>query len=154
MEQHLQIISSDIIFENMTEESLKKAAEMFIHLTSCSETVRSWFFFYKDLFTEQSPAQIILTLNRVLKGQTTPENVDMKTIARKLFLKLDKILSLRHNEITNMANGMDNHLIKSLDGINKILINHLQEALKTCISKEMCPVKALRQGYMITFTVI
>ena len=111
----------------MTEESLKRAAEMFIYLTSCSETVRSWFFFYEDLFTEQSPAQIILTLNRVLKGQTTPENKDMKTIAIKLFRKVNNILSLKFTEIKNMIQGIDNPLIKRIDGQSGYNFKHFWE---------------------------
>ena len=89
---------------------------MFIFLTTCSETVRSWFYFYEDLFTQQSTAQIIVALNRVLKGQTTPENMDMKTIAIKLFRKFDKILSLKYAGIKSMTQGMDSLLIKNLEG--------------------------------------
>ena len=105
-----------MIFENMTEETLQEAAEMFIFLTSCSESVRSWFYFYEDLFTERTQEQIIVTLNRVLKGQTTPENKDMKTIAIKLFRKVNNILSLKFTEIKHMIQGIDNPLIKIIDG--------------------------------------
>ena len=110
------IASSDMIFNNMTEETLQKAAEMFIFLTSCSETIRSWFYFYENLFTQKTPTQIIVDLNRVLKGEDTPENMDMKTIARKLFLKLDKILSLKYTGIKSMTQGMDSLMLKNLEG--------------------------------------
>ena len=95
---------------------------MFVYLTSCSASIKSWFLFYEDLFSEQNPAQIIVALNRVLKGEDTPENMDMKTIARKLFLKLDKILSFKYTGIKSITQGMDSPLIKSLEGISISLI--------------------------------
>ena len=116
VEKQLQVTTSESIFKNMTQETLQKAAEMFIFLASCSETVRSWFYFYEDLFTQQSPAQIIVTLNRVLKGQTTPENMDMKSIARKLFRKIDSVISLKYTEIKKITQGMDSPLNKRLTG--------------------------------------
>ena len=118
LEKMLQIKSSDKIFENMTKKTLQKAAEKFIYLTSCSETVRSWFFFYENLFTKQPPAQIIVALNRLLKGRTTPENMSMKTLARKLFSKLDNVLSLKYADIMNMSTGIDSSLINRLDGMH------------------------------------
>ena len=79
----------------MTKEVLQKGAEMFIYLTTCSEPVKSWFFFYENLFAEKSPAQIILAMNRVLKGTKTPENMDMKTLADNFFGKFESYLSLK-----------------------------------------------------------
>ena len=67
VEQILNIESSEQINDNKTNEDLKIAAEMFLYLFMCPETIKPWTVFYKDLFLTQSPDQkIILTLNRVL----------------------------------------------------------------------------------------
>ena len=68
IEQHFQLeSSSDEIFENMTDAKLKSGVEMFFYLNSCTDLTRSWLLYYSDLFQNQSPNQIILALNRLLK---------------------------------------------------------------------------------------
>ena len=47
VEERLKIEPSDLIFENITEEELETAAEMFVYLTSCSASIKSWFLFKK-----------------------------------------------------------------------------------------------------------
>ena len=93
VEQMLQIEPSRKINETLTNEELKIAAEMFLYLTMCHDTIKPWMAFYKDLFKTQSPEQIILTLNRMIKASVTAtqENEYFKKIA-ELFLQ--RILSM------------------------------------------------------------
>ena len=65
VEQMLQIKSSEQNNEALKNEELQTAAEKFLYLTMCPNTIKSWLLFYKDLFQTQSPDQIILTLNRL-----------------------------------------------------------------------------------------
>ena len=71
VEQILQIESSEQINETLTNEELRHAAEMFLYLTMCPDTIKPWLLFYKDLFQTQSQEQIILTLNRMIKTSKT-----------------------------------------------------------------------------------
>ena len=92
VEQKFQIEASDKKIETLTNEELKMAAEIFMYLTICPDSVKPWLAFYKDLFQSQSPSQIILTLNRLLKGSKTPENEHHKILAESLFQKIVNII--------------------------------------------------------------
>ena len=84
VEEKLGIKPSDQRFINSTPtaDQLKTGAEMFIYLNICpgkldaDSTIdlehwfKSWFLFYTDLFMNQSPDNIILTLNRLMKSNT------------------------------------------------------------------------------------
>ena len=87
VEQILNMVSSELILENITSEDLKNGAEMFIYLNYCPGNLKSWFVFYKDLFQNQSPSQIMLTLNRMMKVATTPRNKFFKNLAHMLLEK-------------------------------------------------------------------
>ena len=74
---------------------------MFLYLITCpTVTIKPWIVFYKDLFQTQSPSQIILSLNRVMKGPRTPTNEFFKTLAGILFKKIVNKLPGREAEIT------------------------------------------------------
>ena len=42
--------TSEDIINNISDSSLKTAAEMFLFLNSCPKDFKSWFLFYEDLF--------------------------------------------------------------------------------------------------------
>ena len=88
VEQKLQIEASDIKIETLTNEELRMAAEIFMYLTICPDSVKPWLAFYKDLLQTQSLNQIILTLNRLLKGSKTPKNKHHKILAESVFQKV------------------------------------------------------------------
>ena len=88
VEEKLQQESSDQIMKNFTSEDLKTAAEMFIYLNMCPGTTKPWIGFYKYLFRTQSPDQIVLTLNRLVKGLKTPQNQYYKELAEILFKRI------------------------------------------------------------------
>ena len=92
MEQKLQIESSELKNETLTNEELKTAAEMFLYLTMCPNDIKPWLRFYKNLFQTQTPNQIILTLNRIMKGTKTKtaETEKFANIAETLFESMKK----------------------------------------------------------------
>ena len=54
----------------------------------CPGTTKPWIGFYKYLFRTQSPDQIVLTLNRLVKGLKTPQNQYYKELAEILFKRI------------------------------------------------------------------
>ena len=102
VEQELQIESSAKINETYTNEELKMAGEMFLYLTMCPESIKPWLVFYKDLFQTQSPDQIILTLNRIMKGSVTatPNNEYFKQSVEMLLKRILSILPGRKTDNT------------------------------------------------------
>ena len=93
VEQMLQIESSEQINKTLTNENLQSAGEMFLHLFMCPYTEKPWLLFYKELFQTQSPDQIILTLNRIMKGPRAQTNKFFKNVAEIL---LNRTLSTFH----------------------------------------------------------
>ena len=79
----------------MTAEDLKTAAEMFIYLNMCPEAIKPWIVFYKEIFENESPDQMILTLNRMMKGTRTPQNEFFKQLAETLFKRVTSLFSLQ-----------------------------------------------------------
>ena len=82
-------------FSNITAEDLKAAAEKFIYLDFCP--LKSWYVFYKNLFSAESPNDIILTLNRMSHLQSK-ENLG---INQKLFEKIATLLNYQSQSIMN-----------------------------------------------------
>lgn len=119
IEEELNISSSKIIFPNWTNAELKSVADMFLYLNSCSDQLKPWFLFYTDLFTKKSAEEIILTLNRILKGNESPKNKDFKNIGMKLFERSYDLFSLKHKEIKMMIKGRRNSTW--FENLNKIL---------------------------------
>ena len=101
-EEEIQINSTRVISENMTDNQLKEAAQMFIYLNFCPDSLNPWFLFYKELFENKSPNVIALTLNRILKGNISDETDDLKKIAKTLLNKLTGLLSLQYQYIGDM----------------------------------------------------
>ena len=99
LERELQIKSSTHINETLTNEELKTAAEMFLYLNMCPDKIKPWIAFYKDLFQTQSSDQIILSLNRLLKGTAT-QNEYLKNLAEKLLKRILSMLPGRKIENT------------------------------------------------------
>ena len=99
IEQKLEVESSDITFENITMENLKHAAKMFIYLKTqnpCTDSLKEWLnvwgTIYTDIFETQSPQEILLTLNRMMRSnQTASDEGKVKTVLEKTasFLSLN-----------------------------------------------------------------
>ena len=98
-EKQLDMNPSEITFENMTTEILENAGNMFVYLNYCPGNLKSWLVFYKDLFQNESPAQILLTLNRITQRAGSPQNKSFRNLGQTL---LEKTAShLRSNWTTN-----------------------------------------------------
>ena len=111
--------SPESILENMDNTTLKHAADMFIYLNSCPQSIKSWILLYKDLIMWKTRDVLVLTLNRILKAESVNENDDFKEIAKNILEKVQIDLSLRYKEIFNINNGQ----IESMPGGN---ISHLK----------------------------
>ena len=103
--KQLSLESSAETMQNMTEARLKTASEMFVYLNSCSDDYKPWLVFYSKLFQTQSPHQIVLTLNRILKVKTNQDNKNFQDIARKLLKRVSNIVLLKYKEIQNIIAG-------------------------------------------------
>ena len=99
--------TSEQILQNMTTDKLKLSAEIFIYLNFCPGRKKNWFTFYKDLFETKSAGQIMLTLNRIRNGRTTPKNDFFKILSKTLLQRTGILLSLMHEQIENMLPGPD-----------------------------------------------
>ena len=118
VEHHLGLISSEIRLENLTRSDMKVAAEMFFYLTACPGKVntdipsssevwkvwfQAWYRLYDDLFKTQSPYQIVLTLNRLMKSdESTDENFIRN---KKLLRRVSTLLNLKYEQIRSMLPG-------------------------------------------------
>ena len=85
VERILHFKSSEQINETLTHKELKTTGEMFLHLLMCRTTMKPWLLFYKNIFQTQSPDQILLTLNRIMKGTKTAQTEHFARIAEILF---------------------------------------------------------------------
>ena len=105
LEDKLKINSSGVILENMSNDSLKTAAQMFLYLNSCSHFLKPWLSFYKDLFhwkSGKSIPEIILSLNRIMKPRNKPRD---RKIASQIFENLTSLLALNYQNIEKIING-------------------------------------------------
>ena len=105
LEDQLGIESTEVRFENIGRENLKTAAEIYIYLNTCPDSLKPWFSFYKDLFHDQDPNLIILTLNRMMKSRITSENENFLNIAKTVFKEASTLLSLKYEEIQSLNPG-------------------------------------------------
>ena len=103
VEQMLQMESSENIDDTLTKEELKTAAEMFLYLNTCPDSswFKSWTDFYADLFLTQSVDKIILTLNRMMKTETSQDK-DGKVRAKKLMKRIKSLMKLKYEEIQDL----------------------------------------------------
>ena len=95
VKQKLNVTSTSTVFESISEGHLKDAADMFLY--TCPNPLKHWFIFYKDLLQNQSPDEIVLKLNRILKGGNSPESKYLKTIASGLFQRITTLFSLKYS---------------------------------------------------------
>ena len=108
VEHVLKMQPNENIFEILTNNDLKTAAEMFMYLNTCPKLIKPWFVFYNDLFENRSPNQIILTLNRIMKVIPTPQNKYFIDIAKDLFVKSTTVFSFKYKEIQNITKNAGN----------------------------------------------
>ena len=113
VEEELRVKSSDEIIEDITTDKLKNAADIFFDLnTSPSinpnyETwAKTWATFIQDLFENNSPNEIILTLNRLMKVKTESLSkivIEYKEILEKIFKEVSILLSLKNEDLKKLS---------------------------------------------------
>ena len=114
-EQFMEINTTQGTINNPSNTFLNSAAELFIYLNTCSNDLKPWFNFYKDLFSQQPPGFILLTLNRMLKNTTSSQNKDLRAIVIKLLHKTTIFFSQK-----NMTGGIerfDSEILTNFAGI-------------------------------------
>ena len=108
--------------KNFTNSNLKTPAEMFMYLVSCSEMLKPWFKFYEDLFQNNAPDKIVLTINKVLKSTKAKDKMDLNGIAAAISRKLESLISIAQ-ENQNVTNASLDKITK-FKGEKKIFLNH------------------------------
>ena len=107
---------NNMTLDNYTINNISKfAVDLIIENLNDTEMSRAWTLFYQDLFEKNAPDQILLTLNRILKGRRTLINNDMENIAENIFQEFK-------SSILN-ANGRQNSR-SSISLTSKKYINH------------------------------
>ena len=127
----LNMNATEDIFDNITDTTLKSAAEMFLFLNSCPDDFRYWFLLYSDLFENKSPEVIVLTLNRILKGERNTENRRLKDIAKHLLTRVTTLLSLKFETIQGVTKAAGNSSWNGGDGqlnIQQLILQHFVNA--------------------------
>ena len=116
----------DVTKNNITDTDFQKAGDMFFYLISCTEPVMEWEFLYGNIFKDKPPGEIVLVLNRLLKGTVTFQNINLKMIARKLLKKTSSLFSLNYTSIQKMIEGGKIGHNISVKGMMQIYIEQMQ----------------------------
>ena len=105
VEERLKIEYSEQIIETLTNEELQTAGDMFLYMKTCPkhdiEWFESWSTFYAYLFLTQPADHIILTLNRMMKAETS-HDMDAKVRAAKLLKRASSLMSLNFEQIQSL----------------------------------------------------
>ena len=133
-EKTLNVKSSEIILGNMTDTTLKTAAEMFLYVNSCTYLLTPWLSFCKNLFENESSSTILLSLNRVLKVGDTRENKDLKIVVKKLFHKSNSLFSIKYGKSKGMS-GTD---------LKYLYLKKKFKKIKACQIHEISIIKFIR----------
>ena len=101
--------NTDIKIEDMTEASLETAANMYVYLMSCPETLMPWFKFYSNLIKKKSLDEIALTLNRIMKERNIPQHDGLRVVASKIFGKISTVFGFQYKVFQDMAKYTGNY---------------------------------------------
>ena len=124
IENILGIKASHEIQKNISKETLKNAAEMFLYLNLCAKsTMFQWIQFYANLLKNASPDMIVIALNRILvaakfSGAEAPVGMKVfKYVATKLSLKyhiVDQLTSMTNIDLKPTIEMANNNFNASL----------------------------------------
>ena len=106
IEKKIGIKALKEIQKNITKETLKDAAEMFLYLNLCTKsTMFQWIEFYSNLLKNASPDMIIIALNRILVAAKL--SGAKASVGTKVFEYVATKLSLKYHivdQLTSMTN--------------------------------------------------
>ena len=99
LEKALQINSTERIFTNVTDKTLKIAAKVFIYLSFCpGSQLLSWKQFFINLFKNFQPKMMLLNLNRIMKNSDGSIHQITESIMGKLTYTFKKQLKTGGNK--------------------------------------------------------
>ena len=107
LELRLETKSHPERIENITGEDLETAANVYAYFISCPNDWQAWFDFFNDLLKSEKLGHILLTLNRLLKADNDKiiHRKYIKAAVRKIIEKITSLISLKHRQIPNRAQG-------------------------------------------------
>ena len=88
---------SEISNSNISLEILNLSGELFIYMNLCPKKQNDWILFYKDLISNNSLGQVILTLNRLRISEINHQDmIHVRDFASKIFDFCTKKFSLMY----------------------------------------------------------
>ena len=108
-----QSISPSTDYENVTQETLETAGKMFTYLSFCPSNTHK---FYKDLFTEESPRNIILATISMLKTTRNANRIS----SGQIFLNIAEKLKI-NNHYRNINDLTSGYCTTNCNEILKVL---------------------------------
>ena len=94
---------SDMIIDNIEEETYETAGEMFLFLNLCPKLMNEWIIFYVNLFQNSSPDVMAQALNRILKIENEKKDKLNLQIAQKIFKNFRKKFSVQLRSIESLT---------------------------------------------------
>ena len=100
IEQSQNISPTTDLYENVTQETFETAGKMFTYLGFCPPDTHK---FYKDLFTEESPRNIILATISMLKTTRNANRIS----SGQIFLNIAEKLKINNHyrNINDLTSG-------------------------------------------------
>ena len=97
---------SDTVHENVTTETLERAANIFIYLNFCPKLL-TWKRFLEDLLASSSLQTILKTLNRMVRASARMQDGKNSKviIAKHLLNKLNSKFGLKYKSINSDLSG-------------------------------------------------
>ena len=108
-----QSISFTTEYENVTQETLETAGKMFTYLGFCPPDTHK---FYKDLFTEETPKNIILAMISMLKTTRNANRIS----SEQIFLNVAEKLKI-NNHYRNIKDLIYANCTTSCNEITNVL---------------------------------
>ena len=102
IEEYLSVASNVTIQENVQENTLESAGEMFIYLLTCPKPKLGWIQFYENLMENFPPNIIVLELNRLLHSKKNSHSIE-----KKVLYLVRKKLNIFDNNIKLFSENLD-----------------------------------------------
>ena len=102
IEEYLGVASNLTIQENVKENALESAGDMFIYLLTCTKQKLGWIQFYENLMENFPPNIIVLELNRLLHSKKNSHSIE-----KKVLYLVRKKLNIFDNNIKLFSENLD-----------------------------------------------
>ena len=114
----LNLTVSSAVLDDLTEETLSAAAELYIYLIYCpTDKMKEWQDFYRDLLTRPLKT-IILTLSSIMSKKRMMSNSEFN-LASKIFTKISSAFDLKSRTIDQLLKRTAEN--SSTDNIIKLI---------------------------------